>query len=329
MAGSLTAIAAGATLAFGAFGAGLGDLVALDATADNTLASPLIVVGDTAKADDTLSGMDVAAAMAGFATKEVSLAGSSGVVSATGTDAILLSTDLNKTYLDSRYNQARASVTETDLPVLLKTNSFTDKNSVTISIAQNIVLGSQTIQFGRISDFTEPVLYSTFSQSTPYTLNVYFLGGLDTTQIDSNYEIKMFNKAYTFGNTYTNTSLELYSSTGAQTVTLDGAGDVQPITIDGVDHTMELTGWNSGGSAAFLKIDGVSPTDLPWTQGTTHTFPGTTTKVLVKNVNVLNTGGASGGTATGQVVLFIGTDKLTLTDSTAVMKNDDSLPVLQ
>ena len=79
LAGGLAALMAGATLAFGAFAATtLEDFVTVS---DSTLSSPVIVVGDmtagslstaasaVAKAEDTIAAADVAAAMAGYATK--------------------------------------------------------------------------------------------------------------------------------------------------------------------------------------------------------------------------------------------------------------------
>jgi hypothetical protein len=89
---------------------------------------------------------------------------------------------------------------------------------------------------------------------------------------------------------------------------------------------MKLNGWNSGGTGAYLLVDGAATSPALWSQGSTYTFPGTTTKVYVKEVGVINTGGAQGGTTTGQVTLFIGTDKLTITNATAVQKNDNAMP---
>ena len=65
LAGSLAAITAGATLAFGAFGAGLGDYVT---TTDSTLSSPMIVVGNSVPGSDVIGAADIAAAVAGYAT---------------------------------------------------------------------------------------------------------------------------------------------------------------------------------------------------------------------------------------------------------------------
>jgi hypothetical protein len=324
MASGLAAIAAGSTLAFGAFGAGLADFVTLTG---ETLDSPVIVIGDSAKAIDTIGGMDVALALGGYVTKDATVAGSSGSASASGTDDILLSTDLNKTYVGSTFAQSRATMTETDLPVLLKTQSFTDKASSTISIAENIALGAQSIAYGKVGDATTPALYTTMGPSYPYTLTANFLGGLDTAQVDTNYKITLFNKEYTFGSTLSNTSIELYSATGAQTLTLTGSGSEETLTIVGstTPHTVKLNGWNTGGTGVYLLIDGAATSPALWASGSTYTFPGTTTKVYVKEVGVVNTGGAQGGTSTGQVTLFIGTDKLTITNATAVSKNDEAM----
>ena len=328
MASGLTAIAAGATLAFGAFGAGLADFTAL--TADNTLDSPIIVIGDSARTVDVIGGMDVSLALGGYVTKDAVVAGAAGTASASGTDDIMLSTDLNKTYISNTagartFAQARSTLTDTVLPVLLKTQSFTDKASSTISISQNMALGSQSVDYGKVGDATTPDLYVTMGQSYPYTLTVNFLGGLDTAQVDTNYKLTLFNKEYTFGSTVSNTTVELYSATGAQTLTLTDSGDEKSVTIGGTAHTVKLNGWNTGGTGVYMLIDGAATSPAMWSSGSTYTFPGTTTKVYVKEVGVVNTGGAQGGATTGQVTLFIGTDKLTINNATTVSKNDDAL----
>lgn len=324
MASGLVAIAAGATLAFGAFGAGLGDFATLSADKSN-LDSPVIVIGDSAKAIDTVGGMDIALALGGYVTKDAVVSGVAGSSSAVGTDDIILSTDLNKTYVGSTFAQARSTITETELPVLLKAQSFTDKASSTITIAQTISLGAQSIAYARVGESTDPTIYTTFGPTYPYTLTVNFLGGLDTAQVDTNYKLTLFNKEYTFGSTISNLSVELYSATGAQTLTLVGSTDEQKVTIAGTEHTVKLNGWNSGGTGVYMLVDGAATSPALWSSGSTYTFPGTTTKVYVKEVGVVNTGGAQGGTTTGQVTLFIGTDKLTIANATSVSKNDDAL----
>jgi len=130
MAGGLAALAAGATLAFGAFAATtLQDFASVSGT---TLSSPVIVVGDMnagalstaaiaqAKAEDTIAAADIAAAVAGYATK-------TGTCSATGegltvSSGVDISTSNTKVYLADGLNTARQPLqNQTCQPSLLPT----------------------------------------------------------------------------------------------------------------------------------------------------------------------------------------------------------------
>lgn len=316
----------GATLAFGGMALaatldeGLEPFVVAD-SASQTLTSPAIVVGANVDTTDVLGAADIAASLvSNYAVEEKTIPSASGTTGATG--GTLISDDLNKLYITKTYTAVKDSLTSTELPDLLAVQSFTDKAATSITIQQLIDLGSNTVSYGKVSDFTEPYLYTIFGGSYPYTLKMLFIGGLDTAQIDTSYSITLFGKTFTFGPSTTNTTLELYSSSGAQVTTLAGVGDEKTVTVEGSDHTISITGWSSTGTGVYLKIDGVSTSPAEWIQGTTYTFPGTTTKVYVNDVSVVQTGGQE---STVQAELFIGTDKLKFTNGTYVEKNDDSL----
>jgi hypothetical protein len=317
----------GATLALGGVALaattldqGLQPFVVAD-SASQTLSSPAIVVGKGVDTTDVLGAADIAASLvSNYAVETKTIPSAAGTTSATG--GALITSDLSKLYLTANYTSVKNALTSTDLPDLLATQSFTDKAAATITVQQLIQLGTQTIQYGKASDFTEPYLYTVFGGSYPYTLKLLFVGGLDTAQIDTSYSIKLFGKTYTFGPTHTNTSLEFYSASGAQVVSLAGVGTEKTVTAGGSDHTMSITGWDDVGNGVYLKIDGQATSPSEWVEGTTYTFPGTTVKVYVNDVSVIQTGGTE---STVQVELFIGTDKLELINNTYVERNDETL----
>ncbi|HDD46416.1 MAG TPA: hypothetical protein ENG42_02990 [Candidatus Aenigmarchaeota archaeon] len=335
VAGSLATLATGATLAFGAFGTttlnqGLQPYVQVD-VAGNTLSQPAIVVGDNALVQDVLGAIDIATALTSqYAVQEKVIPSTAGVTSVS--NGVLISSDLNKLYLGTAMNAVKDTITGTDLD-LFANQQFTDKNAQTITYQQALNLSSQTVTFGTTTEFTEPKLYTTFSSSKPYYVKFYFLGGLDTNAVDSNYKITLLGKEYTFGpNTGTAVGgapeIELYSATGTQTVTVTAGGDPVTVTIDGVEHTIEMIGWDTSTTpyGAILKIDGQATTPSAWQEEKTYTFPGTSTKVYVNDVTVINTPSASGGAGqTGSAQLFIGTDKLVFKNGEAVEKNDEQL----
>jgi hypothetical protein len=322
LAGGLAAIAAGATLGVGAFGAGLGDYVTTDT---NALLSPMVVIGGSATAPpnaaDVLGGIDVGVALAGFATKDVSIAGASGVASVS--DGALITSDLNKTYIGKPFTQVLTSLTSTDLPVLLASNTFTDMNNTKTTIGQQIAVGAQTVAFDRPGTEENPALYVTFGPSYTYNLTALFIGGLDTTAIDSTYAISLFNKDYTFGSTTTGQSLELYSSSGASTLTLAGKDAEATATVGGVDYVFTQKGYESGTpNKVFLYVNGQPTSPYGWSAGVTYTIPGTDINVYVSSVSIIYT---DPQTAAATAQLFVGTDKLLLTHGQNVEKNGDSM----
>ncbi len=326
LAGGLAAITAGATMALGVFGAGLGDYVKVS---DSTLSSPMIVIGapSAPSADfamDVIGAADIAAAVAGYATTTEVIPGAAGVPSVSG--GTLLTSDLNKTYLGQSFNLVKSAITESELPTLLATGTFTDMNASEISYQQQIEPGSGlVVNYGTTTDFTEPYLYTTFGSGKTYNVTVLFLGGLDTSAVSSDYRITLFGNEFTFGpaSTQAPNKLTLYSSTGAQTVTLS-VGDEQTVTVDGVDYTIKMLGYTNT-PGVVLQINGQSTTPTEWVEGGTYTLPGSTTKVLVNDVTVLQQGGAQGGTVTASCQLFIGTNKLVFQDGLPVYKNDVAL----
>lgn len=322
LAGGLAAIAAGATLGVGAFGAGLGDYVTTDT---NALLSPMVVIGGSATAPpnaaDVLGGIDVGVALAGFATKDVSVAGAAGVASVS--DGALITSDLNKTYIGKPFTQVLTSLTATDLPVLLGSGTFTDMNNTKTTITQQIAVGAQTVAYGRPGTEEIPALYTTFGPSFTYNLTVLLIGGLDTSAIDSTYTISLFNKDYTFGSTTTGTALDLYSSTGASTLTLEGTGAEADVTIEGDPYTFTMKGYEAGTpNKAYFYVNGQPTSPYGWNAGSTYTIPGTNINVYVSTVSIIYT---DPQTASATAQLFVGTDKLELVHGQNIEKNDESM----
>lgn len=324
LAGGIAAIAAGATIAVGAIGqsTSLGDYVTTDT---NALLSPMIVIGGSPTAPvhsaDVIGGIDVGVATAGFATKDVTMSGAEGVPSVS--DGALVSSDLNKTYIGAPFTQVKTTFTSTDLPVLLEPKSFTDINSSKTTIGQQITTGSQTVAFGRPGTESTPALYTTFGPNFKYNLTLLFIGGLDPSAVDSTYSIEFFDKKYTFGSVKSTQSLDLYSSTGASTITLEGQGAEESVTVSGTDYTFTQKGYEAGTpNKVYLYINGQPTSPYGWNAGSTYTIAGTNVNVYVSTVSIIYT---DPQTATVTSQLFVGTDKLELRHGQNVEKNDESL----
>jgi len=317
--GTLAAVAAGATLIIGGLAAttfdkGMGQFVTVSG---GTLTSPVIVVGAGVDTTDVIGAADVAASLVSnyaVAVKTIPSTGAAASVS----NGVLIDSSLNKTYMGKQLGLVKSTLTETDLPDLLKTYTFTDKNSTTSTYTQKIVLnpaGAAVAAFAIPSGDTVPYLNVPVTTSTtPYNLTITFIGGLDPTAVDTTYSLKLFGKDYTFGNTHTNVSMELYSSAGAQVLDLSGAGDEKTVTVGTTSFKIKLNGWNSDGTIAYLSVNDVAYT---WNEGSTNTV--NDVKFYIQTVDVIYTGAQ---TASGMVKLFVGTDKLTLTQDSQIQKND-------
>ena len=322
LAGGIAAIAAGATLGVGVFGAGLGDYVTTDT---NELLSPMVVIGGSATSPvhsaDVLGGIDIGVALAGFATKDVSIAGAAGVPSVS--DGALVNSDLNKTYIGAPFTQVLSALTATDLPVLLGSSTFTDMNNSKTTITSQINVGAQVLAYGRPGTEETPGLYATFGPSFTYNLTVLLIGGLDTSAIDSTYSISLFNKDYTFGSTTTGQALDLYSSTGASTLTLAGTGAEDSVTIEGSSYTFTMKGYEAGTpNKAYFYVNGQPTSPYGWNAGSTYTIPGTNINVYISSVSIIYT---DPQTASATAQLFVGTDKLELLHGQNIEKNDESM----
>lgn len=314
--GGLAASLAGIGLIAGglavSFSDGMG--TALFEKTDSTLKSPMVVVGDTAKVQDVIGATDIAASfVSNYAVEEKTVLGTGATTGVSG--GVLIDSDLNKTYLGETLNLVKSVITESDLPELLKSQSFTDMNATTSTYTSKIVPAGISAAFAIPSGETVPYLFvPVTTTTTPYNLTLTFIGGLDPTAVDTTYKLTLFGKEYTFGNTHTNISLEMYSSAGAQVVELSGAGDEETVEVGGTDFTIKLNGWDTGGTKAYISVNGESFT---WNELSTYTV--SSVKFYVQAVDVIYTGAQD---ATGLVKLFVGTDKLTLNNGQQIQKND-------
>ncbi|MEM5868495.1 MAG: S-layer protein [Candidatus Aenigmatarchaeota archaeon] len=323
----------GKILTAGALGAMLlGATVALPATladypspfVEDGKVNTLVVVGANAATADVVGAIDLAARLAGEVGLEGTCPACPGVAGAiTVTGGVQITHDLNKLYLGEEFDTVKSLITGNDLPDLLGTKTFTDKEGNVVTYYEQIILGNHYVTYGRPTDFDKPELYVEFPTAEKYKLKAIFVGGLDTSKVDSSYSIKLFGKEYTFGSgtDLSADTIELYSSTGATSVALTGVGDTETVTVGGKTLTFEVKGWDpQNTNKAYLYVNGKATSPYGWVEGSTYTVEGV--KVYVNDVSVIRTGAQE---ETVSVLLFVGTDKLVLKDGQAVEKNDEAL----
>lgn len=298
LAGSLAAIAAGATLAFGAFAA-MGDYVP-----DSTM--PVFVAGDNAAVMDVISLGDLTAAFAGYATTTTTVGGGAVTTVTGGQD---LSTPNTKLYIASAINGARTTMTKTDsgLSDVLASGSFYDDSGTEYKYDQYITIGSSAILLGNSGgDLDEPTIYvnvGTSSAAPVYTTAVVFSKALNITSSDvQSNSITFFGNDYTIGSGSTATKLILYGGANKHTIQ---EGDSAPIAVGDVEHTVSVIGVSSS-TQAVIEVDGVSK---EVTEGSSYTISGDKGKIDVYVDAVWFFGKES---QVSSVRLSLGSSKLTL-----------------
>jgi len=244
LAGSLAAVFAGGLLAAGGM-ATLGDYVTT--SGGDTLASPIIVVGDSVPGSDVIGAADLAAAVAGFATTTTTV---SGVGTTTVSGGVALDTQNSKLYYADAMNSSITTLTSADLPTVLKSGTFQDDDGTEYKYDQYIVLGSRVTEFGNSGgDIEDPTTYvniGTTVNSFLYATKVVFNKPLlfDASETQGN-TIEFFGKEYTItsGTTSVGTkTLVLFDSSNALTFT---EGEAQEVTIGEETYTITLEGVSS------------------------------------------------------------------------------------
>jgi hypothetical protein len=301
IAGGLTALAAGATLALGAGAVTLGDFVSVTG---NTMTSPYIVIGGSAAAEDTLAAADVGVALAGQATRTVAVPGAQGSMSVS--NGALIEGESYKLYLGVAFNDAnrKPDLTKDDLPVVLAGGTVDHKTISDVDYSEYISMGGQSVTWSKESEWEQAALNAKFDTSNvAYTYKIVFQSGLDIGYITGK-GITLLGKDYVFSSQeteLTNTSIVLYAAGQTETVP---AGESTVVTVGGNDYTVTVVGVNTEGTAATIDVNGeafdVDTTDNNYvTKGDLN--------VYIKSIRAFKFPAES-----GSVQIFIGSEKLTL-----------------
>ena len=315
IAGGITALAAGATLALGAGAATLGDFVQVTG---NTMTSPYIVIGTNAAAADTLAAADVGVALAGQATKDVAVPGAQGTMSVAG--GALIQGEVYRLYVGTALSNAnrKPDLTKEDLATVLAKGTVDQKTINDVDYNQYLSMGAQAVTWSKQSDWTEAALNLPFDTTTSaYTYKVVFQSGLDTQYVEGK-EIKLLGKTFVFAGQdadVSNTSITLYAAGQTETV---NAGSSTTVTVAGTPYVITVVGINTDGSAATVDVNGEAfdvdaTTDNYVTKGDLNLY--------IKSIRAFKFPAESGA-----VQFFVGSEKLELDDTTnAITKGTDVL----
>ena len=256
LAGSMAAMAAGATVAFGAFAQAstLGDFVD---NSGSTPVAPWIIIGsgngNPEYAKDVVGAADIAAGVAGFATVDRAI-GATAEVSVSG--GVSLSTANTKIYAGDTINTAKDTLTSEDLPTILASGTFEDDDGNTFDYDQYIVVGSSVISLSNSGDdLDDPaslIQIGTTAGSPAYTMRIVFNDDLNfsDSDVDGN-TIELFGTPYTVSSDSDTDTLVLFGGANKQTVS---EGETATVDVGGVAYEVTLMGV-SDEDTAVVKVN--------------------------------------------------------------------------
>ena len=262
LAGSMAAIAAGATIAFGAFAqsTSLSDYVG---TSGTTPVPPWVVIGagngNPAYAQDVVGATDVAAGVAGFVTRSRSVGGAAEISVTSG--GVSLSTANQKIYGGDAINVSKDTLTSEDLPDILRSNTFEDDDGTEYDYDQYIVVGGSVVGLSKSGDDLDTpenlVQIGTEAGNPAYTLRVVFNDDLNfsNSDVDGN-DLELFGMSYTVSADSDDNTLVLFGGANKKSL---AEGESVTIDVGGVSYDVSLIGV-SGPDTVVVKVNDVSRT---------------------------------------------------------------------
>lgn len=263
MAGALSLLMAGASVGF-AQNLGQYPQPFVSATGNPDF---LVVVGAAAAPSDVVGAIDIAARLGGETGTDVPIPGTSGTVTVSGEGQSIFTTN-KKMYFDQHMRRTglRTSMSDTDLPTLLKSGTVDDIDA------------STTYDYDLFIDFSRnfSLAYNKISGDLPDP--TYFFGEFGTTASTSKYvhrsrivfndevngttvvgeKIKLFGGEYTFSSdtTLVATTPKVVLLGSSETRTM-AEGEEISITVEGTPHTVTLLVVSDANTIA-VDVDGTS-----------------------------------------------------------------------
>ena len=262
LAGGMAAMAAGATVAFGAFAQSSN----LGAYVDNTGSTPVppwVIIGagngNAEYAKDVVGAADLAAGVAGYATRDRAIGGAAEVSVSGG---VSLSTANTKIYGGDSINTAKDTLTSEDLPSILASGTFEDDLGNAYEYDQYLVIGDSVVAMSLSADDEfldeDPALLidiGTNSADPAYIWRVVFNDDLNFSDSDVyGNQIELFGTTWTISASSENTKLVVFGGASKQTLT---EGETVTVEIGGVSYEISLIGV-SDADTIVLKVGDVS-----------------------------------------------------------------------
>ncbi|MBI3334419.1 hypothetical protein HYZ97_02945 [Candidatus Pacearchaeota archaeon] len=283
----------------------------------NGNADVAVVYGSQPGAEfDLLAVADITQNLQASLAKQTASTGSSTSASVSG-EASPLFTGSTKIYVNDTLDAVKNTLTETELPNLLKDGNF--NGNVDATYTQTIVLGSnpQLIFAKQPSSSDDPDFGFSLSTSTTnyvYNASVTFNKAVAFNHSDSEgQDITMFGQKFTIGSATDNTNLVLLKS--AEKISLSSDNPSGKVTISGKEYTIELV--SASDTSATVKV-----TDADGNSDTKEVSENSTKKIQGLTVAITN---ADENNLKYTASIIAGAEKVTLTSGSSVTmgENDD------
>ncbi len=302
------AVLTGATLLGGALAADISDFQKMGPS------DTVVVVGAAAQTSDVVGAVNVGATLYGHGAT----ATSGGATTTTVEGGVALATSSTKINNGDYINVAKSIITKTDFPTtladsVLKTNTSTEKKITN----QRIEIGSKSIAFAKDVESADPDFYisniGTSTSSPLYTLSATVESVNMLSAVGK--KMSLFGKDFTVSDKTTTDKIVLYTS--ATTISL-GRGESAKVTVDGVEHTIELKAVTAGSTSSSdrvsVSVDGVSD-DI--TEGTSEKI--NNIDIFADKVSAYQEVVDGVALNSGDASLLIGSQQVTLQSGNSVM----------
>ncbi|MFH0831837.1 MAG: hypothetical protein V1886_03155 [archaeon] len=287
-----------------------------------------IVIGAKAATIDNIAAVDVASNLQAELAKQTATGGSSTTSSTE--ESVNLASSSTKLYLNSKVNDARTSLTNTELPTLLADEKIIDDAGTEYSYKQSITLGSSAINFSTSGgDLDDPALVVQVGTDSNVQMYQYVLTfnkniNVSSTDVQGN-AIKILGKEYTIGS---GTTVQAADTSTANKLVLFGAGtdktlnegETASIEIEGKTYSVEVKSIEQTGSVNYVSVSVDGSNVRKITDGTSSKVGGL--EVYAKTVHYLGK-----EAQVSYADLNIGTTKLTLQHGASVKEGSDETSI--
>jgi hypothetical protein len=278
------------------------------------LADAAVVYGANAAISDVTSAIDVQQKLGALATS-----GTATVGGAVTGEAAQLFTGGTKIYINDSLNAVKSVLTKTDLPTVLKAESFS--GNVDASITHTIDLGSNPrVTFKRqptSSDDPNLALQTSTTQANYiYNATATFSKNINFTHPDSEgSSIRLFGMDFTIGSATDSDTLVLLKS--ATKLNLDSDNPAADVTVAGKTYTVELI--SASDTAATVKVtDSSGASDSKEiNEAASKKIQGITVAVITADETNLKLSAS----------IIAGSDKITLEDNVAVKIGEEDTSI--